>query len=127
MKLNRNQFLEAVVLIGLVVAFGWVFFFSGHFFRTHEQNAANRQAMLQIRAAISIGAGTTEVHSAFARFRTSELRLIDDTSALRLEMPPEGSEQAWKLLVDLQDGRVQSLRIRTGDGVPPKDAPADLP
>jgi hypothetical protein len=115
------------LLLGLVVAFGWLFFFSGFYWRTHQQNAANRQAMLQIRAAIQIGADTTEVHRAFARFRTSELRLVHDPSRLRLEMPAEGSEQAWKLLVELQDGRVQSLRIRTGDGVPPKDAPADLP
>ena len=127
MKLRRHQIVEALLLLGLVVAFGWLFFFSGFLFRTHEQNAANRQAMLQIRAAIPIGADTSEVHRAFARFRTSDLHLIVDTSRLRLEMPSEGSEQAWKLLVDLQDGRVQSLRVRTGDGVPPKDAPADIP
>ena len=127
MKSKLKQFVLGAILLGIVLAFGWTFFFSGRLFRTHEQNADNRQAVLQIRAAVPIGASTTEVHSAFARFRTPELHLIADTSRLRLEMPPEGSEQAWKLLMDLQDGRVQSLRIRTGDGVPPKDAPADLP
>jgi hypothetical protein len=127
MKPNRTKLILAILLLGVVFTFGWLFFFSGRLFRTHEQNAANRQAMLQIRAAIPIGASTSEVHSAFARLRTTELHLIDDTARLRLEMPPEGSEQAWKLLVDLHDGRVQALRIRTGDGVSPKDAPADLP
>lgn len=128
MKINGKKFVfEGGLLLGIILAFGWLFCFSGLVFHTHEQNTANREAMLRIREAIPIGASTTDVHNAFARFRTPELSFIVDTSGFRLEMPSEASEQAWKLLVDLHNGRVQSLRVRTGDGVPPRDAPADLP
>lgn len=127
MKLSRQFIFEAGLMLLLMAALGWWLFFSGGVLRTHPQNAANRQAMLQIREAIQVGAGTAEVHRAFGRWRTPELRLVTDPGTLRLEMPREGSEQGWKLLVDVRDGRVESLRIRTGDGVRPKDAPGDLP
>jgi len=128
MKSKRQLFVLVILMLGIPVVFGWFSFFSGRLFRTHAQNAGNREAMLRIREEIPIGTSKADVHRAFARFRTPELQLVEDSPLqLRFEMPPESSEQAWKLLVDLQDGRVRCLRFRTGDGLPPRDAPADLP
>jgi hypothetical protein len=127
MSSKRQTLVSAIAVLGLAAVFGWWLFFSGFVLRTHKQNFGNRQAMLRMREAIPIGTSFADVRSAFERFRTPELRMMED-SATRwsFEMPLEGAEQAWKLFVEFEGGKVKAIRVRTGDGVPPRDAPGDL-
>jgi hypothetical protein len=127
MSSKRQILVSVIAVLGLAAAFGWWLFFSGFVMRTHKQNFGNRQAILRIREAIPIGTSFVEVRSAFERFRTPELRMMEDNATRwSFEMPLEGAEQVWKLFVEFEGGKVKALRVRTGDGVPPRDAPGDL-
>lgn len=124
---KRGVLIDGLLILILAAAFIWLLFFSGFIFRTHAQNTQNRDAMLRIRESIALGTGVAEVRGTIDRLRTHELVLMEDSpTRWRLEMPAEGGEQAWKLLIGFEDGRVSALQVRTGDGVPPRDAPEDI-
>jgi hypothetical protein len=124
-KIKRLHVIVAVII--LVFGIVWVkgFWFT-EVFHTHKSNAPHRTALLQIQDAVAVGASHSEVLAAYWQHRTDSLRLFaDGPAAWVITMPLEFSASDWKLRIEFQDGRVAAVRVRTGDGPPPKDGPKD--
>lgn len=124
-KIKRSQVIVAV--IALVVGYVWVrgFWFT-EVFHTHKSNEPNRAALLQIQAAIPIGASRDEVLTSYWRHRTDSLKLFADRPTdWIITMPQEFGASDWKLLVEFQDGKVKTLRVRKSDGPRPQDGSVD--
>ena len=118
----RDLALSAVFL----VAFGWWFLFSGHVFHAHRSNAPQRNAILRLHEEINLGAFPVEVENAFRLYGTPKLAMLtNETSAWRVRMPMEFGAGDWWLIIEFCHGQVSAMRVRTSDGPPPKDGPAD--
>jgi hypothetical protein len=123
MTIKHSQLLIVIAL--LVLGLVWVtgFWFT-EVFRTRANNEPNRKALLQIHAAVAIGAPHAEVLAAYWKHRTDGLRLVADTpTAWWMTMPAELGATDWLLLIEFKDQRVTSVQLRTADGPPPKEGP----
>lgn len=112
-----------ILVIGIVWAKGFWF---TEVFHTHESNKPRRIALLQIRNAISVGASHTEVLAAYWEHRTDQLRLsADSPTEWLITIPLEFGARDWKLVIEFRNGQVSAVRIRTSDGLSPKQGPKD--
>lgn len=125
MKIKRSHLFQAILV--LVVGAIWVkaFWFT-EVFRTHKSNEPHRAALVQIQDAVALGASHADVLAAYWRHRTDSLRLFADRPTdWVISMPLEFGASDWKLLIEFENGRVTTVRVRTADGPPPKDGPKD--
>jgi hypothetical protein len=114
----------AVMLAALcVIVWASIFTFVFH---THKRNAPHREALLQIRDAVSMGASRDDVLAAYWRFRSNALTLRQETATdWLISMPLEFGARDWLLLIEFRDDRVTAVRVRTSDGPAPDDGPTD--
>lgn len=125
MKPNRTSIFVTIAL--LLVGLAWLrFFWFTEVFHTHQSNEPHRTALVQIRDAVDVGASHAEVLAAYWQYRTDRLRLSAESPAeWFVEMPGEFGAKNWTLHIKFADNQVASVRVRTSDGPPPKDGPAD--
>jgi hypothetical protein len=122
----RRRYLIAGVAGVAALYYGWWLFWSGDNFRRHSDNAANRQAILQIHSGVAVGADRETVLQAFWSSRTHDLRLdVDNPDRWLVSMPGEFGASDWTLIVEFHVGKVSALRVRTADGPRPQNGPAD--
>jgi hypothetical protein len=113
----------SIIILGLV----WWICLSGKVLRLHSQNAGNRDAIMRIYKAISVGATQRDVEAAYEQYRTPELTIqTAGAETIIVGMPLEISERHWKLVVFLESGRVVGYNVRDGDGRSLSDAPDDV-
>jgi len=95
-------------------------------FHTHQSNERNRTALLHFSNSLKIGDSHFEVLSAYWGHRTDDLRIFVEGSDFWLvRMPRELGTSEWILFIEFVNNKVSKLRVRTTDGLPPKNGPND--
>jgi hypothetical protein len=111
----------------LVAYYSWLIFGSGDWFFTLGRNTPNRAALLEIREGIHIGDGYESALRSYWQHAAKDLNLYADSpKTWAVSMPFEIGATDWVLYVDFSDGKVSAMRVRTSNGPPPNEAPADV-
>ncbi|MCM3872563.1 MAG: hypothetical protein ND895_17915 [Pyrinomonadaceae bacterium] len=83
--------------------------------------------MLKIREEIHLGYSYESALRSYWLHAPKDLRLDAGSSKTwTVSMPGEFAARDWVLWVEFADGKVSAVRVRTSDGPPPTDAPADV-
>ncbi|MBI3853448.1 MAG: hypothetical protein HY298_24640 [Verrucomicrobia bacterium] len=124
MKFKRSNVIIAAVVILLGALWIRGFWFT-EVFHSSKRKEPNRAALIQIRAAVNVGASHADVLAAYWSNRADELKLFADRPTdWIIQMPLEFGASDWKLYIDFKDGRVNAVKVRTSDGAA-KDGPPD--
>lgn len=122
---------QAAIIITLVVVLAglyyfWWIFLSGDNFALHGKNEANRVAIKELAAAITLGSTREDVLKDYYKIRTDDLRLRCDTpTGWTISMPMEFSASDWILWLDFDQDRISAVRVRSSDGPKPNASPDD--
>ena len=125
MKIKSPHLLITAVLLLAVSIWVRGFWFT-EVFRLHRHNESNRAALLRIHESIPLGAPYSDTLAAYWHHRTDDLRLsAESPTSWIVRMPLEFGASDWNLRLEFHDGRVTAIQVRTSDGPPPTDGPAD--
>ncbi|MFT3745598.1 MAG: hypothetical protein QM785_15060 [Pyrinomonadaceae bacterium] len=120
------------LLIGGVLGAGLAAYFilvvGGEFFRFHGSNALNRERLMLLRQDLDLGADYDKVlKSTWPQIKDSGLYLSPySPDCWIVSMPPEITTTDWRLYIGFSDEKVAGYVVRTSDGPPATDGPADI-
>jgi len=125
--MKKSRVIPILLVVLVVVTYGWWILASGEWFYTHRANAPNRAALLKIRNEIRIGDGYEKALNTYWQNASEDLRLYSGSPEIwSISMPSELGASEWVLHLDFKEGKVSGIKVRTSDGPHPPDAPEDL-
>ncbi len=119
----RNKFIRAgivALLLAISLGVGVKVMFS-----SHRANAGNRQALIRIHDHLTVGQSIEDVRVAFGRYKTDELKFHEDEKEVVITMPLEFGAKDWLLRVEIENGSITEVLMRTTDGPKPLGSPDD--
>jgi hypothetical protein len=126
-RMKNQKLIFSIVGFLLLAYYSWLIFGSGDWILTHSTNTQKREAMLKVREEIHIGDGYESALRSYWLHGSKDLRLdAGSPKTWTVSMPREFPARDWVLWVEFADGKVSAVRVRTSDGPPPSDAPADV-